>query len=125
MPVGASTFWNQPGSCIPRTDEQYLEDILSAAALIQTYLEGWSEDEFAEDVKTQDAVMRRLLVIGEAARQGSEALRNNFPDVPWADVIGMRNIVTHEYHVVSIARVWETAVVDVPELVRLLAREAP
>ena len=109
---------------MPRTDDQYVEDILSAAALIATYRKGLSEDEFADDTKTQDAVMRRLLVIGEAARQGSDALRGAYPDIPWADVIGMRNIVTHQYHVVSIARVWETAVVDLPELVRLLTREA-
>jgi uncharacterized protein with HEPN domain len=108
---------------MPRTDDQYVEDILSAAALIATYLEGLSQDEFADDAKTQDAVMRRLLVIGEAARQGSDALRGAYPDIPWADVIGMRNIVIHGYHVVSIAVVWDTAVVDVPELVRLLTRD--
>jgi uncharacterized protein with HEPN domain len=107
---------------MPRTDDDYLDDILSAAAIISGYLEGWSQEEFAVDAKTQDAVMRRLEIIGEASRQCSDALRNKFPEVPWADVIGMRNIVMHQYHVVSLSTVWETATTDVPELVRLLTR---
>jgi uncharacterized protein with HEPN domain len=108
---------------MPRTDGEFLDDILFAAALIAMYLEGWSQEVFAADPKTQDAVMRRLEIIGEASRQCSDALRSKYPEVPWADVIGMRNIVTHEYHVVSIATVWDTATIDVPELVRLLTRE--
>lgn len=108
---------------MPRTDEEYLDDILSAAAHIASYVEGWTQEEFAADSKTQDAVMRRLEIIGEASRHCSDALRSKYPEIPWADVVGMRNIVTHEYHVVALSIIWETATVDVPELVRLLTRD--
>jgi len=104
-----------------RSDEDYLTDILTAAELIQSFIDGLTRDDFANDLKTQAAVIREIEIIGEAARQCSDDFRSSHPAVPWADVIGMRNVLAHAYHGVVVDEVWLAATRDVPELVRELS----
>lgn len=103
-----------------RSDDDYLNDILIASELIHSFIEGLSRNDFAEDPRTQSAVIRQIEIIGEAARQCSHELRSSYPTVPWADVIGMRNVLAHAYHGVAVDEVWLAATRDIPELVRLL-----
>lgn len=106
-----------------RSDDDYLSDILIACELIDSFIEALTRDEFAADLKTQSAVIRQIEIIGEAARQSSDELRSRHAAVPWADVIGMRNVLAHAYHGVAVDEVWLAATRDVPELVRLLTRD--
>ena len=100
----------------PRDWRLRVEDILDAAANIQTYIAGLTFDQFQTDRKTVDAVVRNLEVIGEAARH-LVALRQDLPgDIPWSDVAGMRNILTHEYFGVDLGIVWQTITGDLPML---------
>ena len=83
-----------------------LWDILNAANLILTFVEEMSRKAFEQDVKTQDAVVRRLEIIGEAARRLSAEYKAAHPEVAWRAVIGMRNRLIHGYDVVDLDVVW-------------------
>ena len=64
-----------------------------------------------------DAVVRNLEVIGEAARHVPDSIRQKFADIPWADIVGMRSILIHEYFGVDFEILWHTVQIDVPSLV--------
>jgi uncharacterized protein with HEPN domain len=72
-------------------DLQFLLDMLQSAELIMTYTAQCSKAEFVDNVQLQDSVIRRLLVIAEAARQVSETARQNFSNVAWQEINGIRN----------------------------------
>lgn len=76
----------------------------------------FSELEFASDTEKQDAVIRRLEIIGEAVKNLSVEFKDGYSDVPWRKIAGMRDIVIHEYFGVTLARVWRTVTVDLIEL---------
>jgi uncharacterized protein with HEPN domain len=106
-------------------DEVYLLDILDAARLAMEYLRGKTREQFLEDVQAQDAVIRRLAVMGEAARRVSEARRRSLPQLPWREIIGIRNLVVHEYDDVDVGVVWDTVSRDLPALVAALEELLP
>jgi uncharacterized protein with HEPN domain len=89
-------------------DDTYLVDILESAKIALDYVFDKSWDEFYEDIQCQDAVVRRIEIIGEAARRVSQTTRNKYPQIPWREMTSMRNLVIHEYEVVDIKQVWET-----------------
>ncbi len=102
-------------------DRQSLLDILQSAELILTYVEGVSESRFYHDEpQLQDAVIRRLMVIGEAASRVSVEGQNSLTDVEWAQVRGMRNRLVHEYDGIDLAIVWKTVQTIIPALVESL-----
>jgi uncharacterized protein with HEPN domain len=106
-------------------DEVYLLDILDAAKLALEYVHGKSRDEFPRDTQLQDAVIRRLAIMGEAARRVSDAAREAIPGLPWRQMVGMRNIVIHEYDDVDLSVVWDAVARDLPPLVDELGRKLP
>jgi uncharacterized protein with HEPN domain len=71
---------------------------------------------FENDDKSIDAVLRNLEIIGEAARHIPREVRERFPDIPWAEMQTMRNIVIHEYHGVNLRIIWQTVERDLPLL---------
>lgn len=94
-----------------------LEDILEAIAKIERYTAGMTFENFGADEKTVDAVLRNLEVIGEAARHVPENVRQEFLDIPWDKMRGIRNVVIHEYFGVSLPIIWQTIKHDLPPLV--------
>jgi uncharacterized protein with HEPN domain len=70
--------------------------MLQSAEAIRQYLAGYSHEDFLSDPKAQDAVLRRLLVVGEAAARLSAETRRD-PAIPFSSIIGMRNRVVHDY----------------------------
>jgi uncharacterized protein with HEPN domain len=106
-------------------DEVYLLDILDAAQLALEYVRGKMREEFLADVQLQDAVIRRLAIIGEAAKRVSEATRESLPGLPWRQMAGMRNIIVHEYDDVDLSVVWDAVTRDLPPLVSELAQRLP
>ncbi|MEK9151362.1 MAG: DUF86 domain-containing protein [Patescibacteria group bacterium] len=94
----------------------FLDHILESIALIEKYITDVSEETFLSDIGTQDKVIRRLSVIGEAASQLPEEVRRAYPDVKWKEIIGMRNFLIHEYFGVTLSEVWLTVKRDLPEL---------
>jgi uncharacterized protein with HEPN domain len=108
-----------------RREADYLHDILDAAQRIASYLTGQTAESFATDVMCQDAVLYRLAVIGEAAGRVSKASRDAQPAIPWMKVIGMRNILVHDYFGVDVDITWRTATTHVPELAEVVQRMLP
>ncbi len=92
---------------MPRDYEVYLEDILQAITKIRQYTAGLSAAGFAGDGKTLDAVVRNLEVIGEAAKTIPEAIRLQHPEVDWKKLVGLRNILIHEYFGVDAELIWD------------------
>lgn len=92
---------------MPRDYQLQLEDILDAVSRIRLYTQGMSYNEFASDIKTQDAVVRNLEVIGEAARALPESIKAGAPIVEWRKIIGLRNILIHEYFGVNLPIIWD------------------
>jgi uncharacterized protein with HEPN domain len=98
-------------------DNAHLADILDSARIIQEHLAGMSREQFLADVRTQDAVIRRFEIIGEAARHLSPAALKALPEVPWDLVVGMRNLLIHDYDDVDPRRVWTDSQNDLPPLI--------
>lgn len=94
----------------------FLEDILESAELIESYVATISESEFYQSSEKQDAILHRLLIIGEAAKHVSAAYREKWSQVPWRDIAGIRDIIVHEYFGVTLTMIWKTAVEDIPHL---------
>ena len=92
------------------------------ARLIASYVQGTTEKEFAADTQKQDAVIRRIEIIGEAAVHLTEETRQACPELPFRKMRGMRNIVAHDYANVDLKIVWEVATVHVPELCAVLEK---
>ncbi|MBF0109456.1 MAG: DUF86 domain-containing protein [Magnetococcales bacterium] len=103
-------------------DTGYLIDMLTSAKLAVEYLEGTDKAGFVTDVRTQDAIVRRLEIIGEASRRLTEQGRASLPELPWRAMVSMRNLMIHEYDSVDYALVWETVKQDLPSLIQLLER---
>ena len=80
------------------------------------------KDDFLDDVKCQDAVIRRFEIIGEAARRISDGLKSKYPEIPWHEMTGIRNIMIHEYDDVDMVIVWETAKKDIPLLISAIEK---
>ena len=99
-------------------DRAYLFDILESAQVAIAHVEENDKESFLADVKSQDAVIRRFEIIGEAARRISDSFRSNHPELPWAEMIGMRNLLIHEYDDVDLHVVWRTVVYELPDLVK-------
>ncbi len=100
-----------------KRDQACLFDIAEAARLAVSYVEQSTKEEFLSDTKTQDSVIRRLEIIGEAARRISEETHNTYPDFPWKEMIGMRNFLIHDYDDVDMQVVWKTVKKDLPDLI--------
>ena len=99
-----------------------VEDITAAVRRVLEYTSGMTQEEFFGDQKTIDAVVRNIEIIGEAARRVPEAIQTRAPEVAWAQMRGMRNVVIHEYDIVDVEIVWQTVQEDLPSLVEPLER---
>ncbi len=100
----------------PRDWRFRLLDIQSAARTIQAYVQDRTWETFEQDSKTQDAVIRQLTVLGEAAYHVPPEVMEIAPEVPWNAIRGLRNVVVHEYFGISLRILWNTASKNIPEL---------
>jgi len=99
-----------------RQPELYLTDILESINQIEQYITGFTLGSFEEDLEKQDSVMRRLEIIGEAAKQMPEDFKAVHPEVPWRDIADFRNVLIHEYSGIKRERVWKVTQKDLPVL---------
>ena len=94
----------------------YLQDILDSINDIGDFIAGMSPEAFTRDKKTINAVLRSIEVMGEASRNIPEETRQQYPQIPWRKMAGMRDKLIHEYHGVDIDTVWQTLHEDIPPL---------
>ena len=94
----------------------YIDDIRDSIEAIKRYTAGLTKEDFLNSTEKQDAVYRRLELIGEAANRLSDEFRNRYHQIPWNKIIGMRNVLIHEYDSIDLDRVWETIQKDIPQL---------
>lgn len=99
-----------------RDQQLFIDDILEAVKRIQKFIKGYSYEQFIFDIKTTDAVIRNLSIIGEAASKVGKEFHSKHPQVPWKHMIGLRNKVMHEYFGVDLKILWKTIHEDLPDL---------
>jgi uncharacterized protein with HEPN domain len=97
-----------------RDDRERLRDILEAIARIEKYA-ARGRHAFEEDELVQTWIVHHMQIIGEAARKLSSDLRGRYPEVPWAEIIAMRNILVHDYFEADADEVWLAVERDLPE----------
>src|SRR5260370_31924715 len=86
-----------------------LADIVDACTRIGSYIEGFDASTFAQDLKTQDAVIRQFAIIGEAVKNLPTELIAQKPSVAWREIAGFRDVLTHSYFAIDASVVWDAA----------------
>lgn len=92
----------------------YLQDLLVAMTRIAEYIEGYDFDRFKKDYKTVDAVIRNFEIIGEAAKNLPDSIKETNPNIPWDEMYLLRNKVSHEYFGVDYEIIWDVCVNHLP-----------
>lgn len=100
------------GKSKKRNELVFFDDILESIFKIQEYIKEVDEQAFAQNSEKQDAVIRRLEIIGEAVKSISSETREKYPQVRWREIAGMRDIIVHQYFGVSIELIWRFAQTD-------------
>ncbi|MBI9049206.1 MAG: DUF86 domain-containing protein [Anaerolineaceae bacterium] len=95
--------------------QKLIQDMVSAINIILEY-DIDTYDHFLRDEKTQDAIMYRLIILGEAANQIPDELQESHPEIPWSSMIGTRNVIVHGYDQVKLQIVWDIIQNNLPAL---------
>jgi uncharacterized protein with HEPN domain len=106
-------------------DIHSLLDIIISAKLALSYLHGITKSELLNNIQLQDSVLRRLEIIGEAAGRLSEDARLELTQIPWSEIVGMRNRIIHEYDKINLEIIWRTVQQDLPLLLEELEQVVP
>ncbi|NJL39412.1 MAG: DUF86 domain-containing protein [Leptolyngbyaceae cyanobacterium SM1_4_3] len=99
-------------------DQQSLIDIADSIQLISEYVKNWQD--FVHSIRDQDAVIRRLTIVGEATKRLSIEFRDAHPDVPWKEMAGLRDVVVHDYDEVDLDRLKPVIEIKLPEVLHQL-----
>ncbi len=96
--------------------EDYLQDILDAIGAIEKFTFGIEFREFSSNLEKIYAVSRALEIIGEAVKRIPNSIRNQYPNIPWKDIAGMRDKLIHDYFYTDVEIIWKAVQEDIPEL---------
>jgi len=99
-----------------REDIDLIKDIQEAIRRINSYVKSISQDDFFEDTKTQDAVVRNLEIAGEAVKNVSEDLKEKYPHLQWKEFAGLRDKLIHHYFGVNYDIVWHVVKNELPDI---------
>ncbi len=101
-------------------DAHYLVDLFNHAHRIGQFLQGVSREEFDRDAQTRAAVQHHLLIVGEVAGRLTTRFTATHPEIPWHNLVAMRNRLIHDYDQIDLEIVWIAATARVPDLIRFL-----
>jgi uncharacterized protein with HEPN domain len=101
-----------------RDPRLYLAEMVTSTEKIHDYTRGLSLDDFTENTMVQDAVLRRLEVIGEAAKHVEDDFRDKHPEIPWRQLAGLRDVLIHQYFRVNLESTWRFVSRDLSSLRR-------
>ena len=94
----------------------FIMHIIDSIGKIEDFTGNKTKDDFLEDVQLQDAVIRRIEIIGEASKNIPEEFKRNFQDVPWSEMARTRDKLIHGYFGVDLELTWDIVENDLPEL---------
>ena len=100
----------------------YIQDVLENIEAIEGYVQSKTEEQFYGNRQVQDAVLRRLEIIGEAVKNVDEDFRSRYPEIPWKKIAGLRDVLIHECFGVSLKRVWRVIKIDLVDLKSNISR---
>jgi uncharacterized protein with HEPN domain len=106
-------------------DAAFLWDMLDAARAVRDFVSNRSFQDYRNDRMLRGAVERHLEIIGEAARRVSASFQEAHPEIPWRGIIGLRNLLAHEYGEIKEERIWTVASERIPELIARLEPLVP
>ncbi len=90
-------------------EELYLQDILESITEIESFLQDTDKNKFLGSSLLQSAVIHKIMIIGEASARLSKDLKTRYPNTPWKNIIGLRNITAHAYFSIDWELIWATA----------------
>jgi len=99
-----------------RDTELFIRDIKENIQDIEDFSKNLDKQKFSKDKLRQNAIIRSLEIIGEAVKNIPQPFREKFPNIPWRDIAGFRDVLSHAYFGVNIDRVWNIIKIDLPEL---------
>ncbi len=94
----------------------FIKDILEHIEKMESFIAGMSYEDFIRDTKTNFAVVRCVEIVGEAAKNIPDSIREKYKQVPWKYLTGMRDKIAHFYFGIDLKRVWEVSTVKLPPL---------
>ncbi len=107
-----------------RSEYHHLDDLIESCKRIILYTAEMTLDDFSEDDRTVDAVLRNIIVLGEAVNRLPAAIIDDNPDIPWYSMRGLRKVVVHEYRDIDIAKLWQTVQLDIPSILPEISKLA-
>ncbi|MGD1701120.1 HepT-like ribonuclease domain-containing protein [Dapis sp. BLCC M229] len=101
-------------------DKASLLDIINAARRVLQFTKGIDKSELETNEEKQSAILYQIIVMGEATKRLSPEFREQYPEIPWKDIAGMRDILAHQYDLLNLNTLWDVIQSDVPEVLALL-----
>ena len=101
-----------------KDSEVFIEHILESIELIENYTANKTFSDFIESVQLQDSIIHRIEIIGEAVKNLPAEVKSNYPDVPWKNIAGMRDVLIHKYFGIDLELTWQVVQKDIPDLKR-------
>jgi uncharacterized protein with HEPN domain len=100
----------------------FVEHILDSIKKIKEFTRGISKKKFEKDIKLQDALIRRIEIIGEAVKNLPVNFKDKYTEIPWTEIAGMRDKLMHHYFGIDLNTVWKTLKEDMPELEKVIEK---
>jgi len=101
---------------VKRVYTDYIQDILDSIEDIENFIQEMSFDDFKDDRKTINAVVRSIEIIGEASKKIPKRLRDSRPEIPWKKMAGMRDKLTHAYFGIDLEIIWKVASEEIRQI---------
>lgn len=104
-----------------QTEEVLLCDMIESIDLVREYCKNMTRARLVNNIEKQDSIARRLSIIGEIAARLPKSATSEMREVPWKDIVGMRNKIIHDYGEIDVAVLWKTVKTDLSPLKKAVA----